>query len=169
MMKKDFIYLTQRENTSRGSRRQQRGEGKSRLPAEQETQSRAWSQDSWDHDLSQRQMLNWLSHPGAPISYFNSYLEHLLQWTTWNAFCMTISLLRCTSAFQKLFNEFMRKVVIVAVNYMVIDINDNMIACKTRHKSMDGGIDRTLQMERVNSYSRIYLVMIPQYWHHLFW
>ena len=25
---------------------------------------------SWDHDLSRRQMLNWLSHPGAQIVYF---------------------------------------------------------------------------------------------------
>lgn len=45
----------------------------------------------------------------------------------------------------------MRKVTIVAVNYMVMDFNDNMIVGKAHQESMDGGTDRTLQIEKVNS------------------
>ena len=30
----------------------------------------------WDHELSRSQMLNWLSHPGAPVS-LNFYSQHL--------------------------------------------------------------------------------------------
>ena len=57
---KDFIYLA--ESTSRGSKKKG---GNNQAPLG------AWSpmQDliigSWDHDLSQRHMLNWLSHLGA--------------------------------------------------------------------------------------------------------
>ena len=59
-----FIYLT--ESTSRQSDRQR----------EREKQAFRWARslmwDSipgpWNHDLSWRQMLNWLSHPGVPAN-----------------------------------------------------------------------------------------------------
>ena len=51
---KDFIYLFEREKKGRGRGR------RSRLPGEQ-----APSQ-AQDHNLSRRQMLNYLSFPGTP-------------------------------------------------------------------------------------------------------
>jgi len=42
------------------------GEGEAGFPP-------SWEPDSpepWDHDLSPRQSLNQLSHPGAPVFYF---------------------------------------------------------------------------------------------------
>ena len=50
-----FIYLRKRESMSRG-----KGRGRSRLPAKQHQ----------DHELSQRQTLNQLSHPGAPYCIY---------------------------------------------------------------------------------------------------
>ena len=49
----------------------QRERRRSRLPAKQQ----AWhgqgsTPEPWDHDLSPRQALNWLSHPGAPKGEF---------------------------------------------------------------------------------------------------
>ena len=38
------------------------------LPAEQEAQTQALIPGPLDHDLSQRQTLNQLSHPGIPVS-----------------------------------------------------------------------------------------------------
>ena len=43
-----------------------RGREKSRLPTEQGPQCEAQSRELWDHDLSQRQTLKPLSHPGDP-------------------------------------------------------------------------------------------------------
>ena len=60
-----FPYLrkSDSENTSRGRcRRRER----SRLPTKQGVPCGALSQQPQDQDLSQRQMLNQLSHPGAP-------------------------------------------------------------------------------------------------------
>ena len=33
----------------------------------------AWIHELWDHDLSWSQMLNRLSHPGAPLPYFSNW------------------------------------------------------------------------------------------------
>ena len=71
LLNSDYLmYLFQRESTSM-SREKGRGKGRSRLPTEQGARHGAQSQDpripgSQDHDLSWRQSLNWLSHPGAP-------------------------------------------------------------------------------------------------------
>ena len=59
-----FFILFETENTSGGQR-------------EREKQTLCWAGSpilGWipgprDHDLSYRQMLNWLSHPGAPVIY----------------------------------------------------------------------------------------------------
>ena len=42
---------------------------------EKQAPRKAGSPGSWDHDLSQRQMLNSLSHSGAPI--FNKFLRSI--------------------------------------------------------------------------------------------
>ena len=57
-----FIWQTMYTHTSRGR-------GRSRLPMEQGG-SLTWSSipGPWDHDLSRRQTLNQLNHPGAPQS-----------------------------------------------------------------------------------------------------
>ena len=63
-----FIYLREREHKP--------GKGRSRLPSKRGGQHRAQSHNPgimtwpWDHDLSWRQMLNQLSHPGAPASFY---------------------------------------------------------------------------------------------------
>ena len=56
---------TQRE--SEGQRHRQRGKEKQ---ASHRAESLTWGSipGPWDHDLSQRQMLNWLSYPGVPLS-----------------------------------------------------------------------------------------------------
>ena len=63
-----FIFLTERERTHRQSSKQR----------EREKQAPRWAESpiwgsilgSWDHDLSQRQTLNQLSHPGTLIMQF---------------------------------------------------------------------------------------------------
>ena len=35
------------------------------------------SHDLWDHDLSQNQMLKWLSHPGAPRVIFQKLRSYM--------------------------------------------------------------------------------------------
>ena len=59
---KDFIYLTERERTQ-GGEAASRGRGSSPCWA----RNLLWGliPAYWDHDPSRRQMLNWLSHPGA--------------------------------------------------------------------------------------------------------
>ena len=54
-----FVYLTEREHKQ--AEPQAEGEGE-QLPAEQRA-------GPWDRDLSQRQILNRLSHPGTPGKY----------------------------------------------------------------------------------------------------
>ena len=46
---------------------------------QQKAQEGAWTQELWDHDLSQSQMLNQLSHPDAPIFNFLRSLHTVLQ------------------------------------------------------------------------------------------
>ena len=57
-----------------------RGRGRSRLPAKQEANvGFMWGSipRPSDHDLSQRQMLKGLSHPGAPCgAYFKNKTKH---------------------------------------------------------------------------------------------
>ena len=69
-----FIYLTERESAhTQGERRQM----------EREKQAPCWVGSPtwylilgpWNHDLSQRQTPNWLSHPGAP-SWGVLFLSH---------------------------------------------------------------------------------------------
>ena len=60
----DFIYLFLGERVWAWIGGRGRRKARSRLPAEQGALGGAQLQD-WVHDLSQRQMLNWLSHPGA--------------------------------------------------------------------------------------------------------
>ena len=66
-----YIYLFDRERDSQREREHKQGEWE----REREKQTPCWAgspmwgsiPDPWDHDLSQRQMLNHLSHPGAPF------------------------------------------------------------------------------------------------------
>ena len=70
-----YLCIWQRESMSRG-----RGRGRSRLPAGQGAQLRTGSQDPEIMTQAEwRQMLNWLSHPGASIFPFflNSYTSPL--------------------------------------------------------------------------------------------
>ena len=55
---KDFIYLRERGHETGGGTE---GEGEAGSPL-----SREPNVESWDHDLSWRQMLNQLNHPSAP-------------------------------------------------------------------------------------------------------
>ena len=58
-----FIYLTEREITSR-QRGRQRERGK-QAPCRAESPMRGLIPGPWDHDLSQRRGFNPLSHPGV--------------------------------------------------------------------------------------------------------
>ena len=71
-----FLKIIHEKHTERG---RDRGKGRSRLPAG----SPMWDSipRSWDHDLSQRQMLN-QSHPGIPelnTSYSNGKSPHFIR------------------------------------------------------------------------------------------
>jgi len=61
---KDFIYLIEKE-WAREHKRDRQAEGEADSPL---SGSRMWDLilGPWDHDLSQRQMLIQLSHPGVP-------------------------------------------------------------------------------------------------------
>ena len=61
---KDFYFIFEREKEHEWGWSRRRG--RSKILTEQGAWLGAWSQD---HDLGQRQMLNWLSHPGTS-SYF---------------------------------------------------------------------------------------------------
>ena len=63
------LYLREREKEHKQGAGAERG--RSKLPTEQRTQQRgALIPGPWNHDLSQRQTLNRLSHPGAPAHLF---------------------------------------------------------------------------------------------------
>ena len=78
-----FIYLRETAREWEGTQVR----GRSRLPTEQEAWCRARSQDPGIHDLSQRQRVNQLRHPGAPglahlVFSFPQYsflLEHIME------------------------------------------------------------------------------------------
>ena len=68
-----FIYIwerqKQRQSTSRRGAEREGDRIWSRLQAlscQHRAWCRAWTHKQWAHDLSRSQMLNWLSHPGAP-------------------------------------------------------------------------------------------------------
>ena len=70
-----FIWERNRESTSRGKGR---GEGRSRLPTKQGAQQWGSIPGPRDHHLNQRQLLNWLSYPGALKSIcINVLCQHL--------------------------------------------------------------------------------------------
>ena len=62
-----IIYLLIRE---REHREEEEERWRSGLPTEQGAQHGTQSQDPWNHDLSQRQMLNQQNHPDDTIRYF---------------------------------------------------------------------------------------------------
>ena len=65
--KNNFIYLLERKRGARESMCSEKGQG------QMEKQTPCWAgslmqgliPELWDHDLTRRQMLNWLSHPGT--------------------------------------------------------------------------------------------------------
>ena len=59
-----YLFIWERERGHKQGDRQR----------EKQTPCGAGSPELWDHDLSWRQTLNWLSHPGAPFSQFNFFL-----------------------------------------------------------------------------------------------
>ena len=69
-----YFWERERESVSRGGRDRGTHRNQSRLQALR-CQHRAWhrprTHEPQDHDLSQSQMLNWLSYPGAPKCFFN--------------------------------------------------------------------------------------------------
>ena len=69
-----FIYLSERANEHKPNKG--RGEKKGRRRGRISVGSPTWSSipGLWDHDLSQRQTLNLLSHPGALLSLYLSCL-----------------------------------------------------------------------------------------------
>ena len=87
-----FNYLFERESvkeiTSRGSQRE------NRLAAEQGVQCWAPSQDPGDHDLSQKQMLNQLSHPGVPVKALSKkvwqFLTNLKLYLPYDLACLLL-------------------------------------------------------------------------------
>ena len=60
-----YIFDRERREQAQVGGAADRGRGKSRVAMEQGSPCRARSQNPWDHDLSQRQTLNLLSHPGT--------------------------------------------------------------------------------------------------------
>ena len=64
-----FLFLKERESMSGGRAERGRHRIRSRLQAPScQHKAQCWAQihEPWDHDLSQSQMVNRLSHPGAP-------------------------------------------------------------------------------------------------------
>ena len=75
------FYLFIREWAQAGEATSRERRGKSRLATEQEAWHGAQLVPApWDHDLSRRQTLNGLSHPGTPLcfSFLNSRLNRKL-------------------------------------------------------------------------------------------
>ena len=72
-----FIYFWKRERERERERERGRQRARHRiwsrlqaLSCQQRARRRAQTHGLWDHDLSQSQMLNLLSHPGAPSCFF---------------------------------------------------------------------------------------------------
>ena len=67
-----FVFLRESRSATGEGRERGRHRMQSRFQAPS-CQHRAWhgaqTHKPWDHDLSQSQTLNWMSHPGAPCSY----------------------------------------------------------------------------------------------------
>ena len=83
------VYIVLREREREREREQGRGRerGKHRIWSRLQAPSRqcraqcragAWTHELWDHDLNRSQVLNWLSHPGAPGSLVSWWLCPLL-------------------------------------------------------------------------------------------
>ena len=65
-----YLFIWQSARKRKSPRRGNgRGRGRGRHPTEQRAWCGAWPQDP-DHDLSWKQTLNWLSHPGDPTPVF---------------------------------------------------------------------------------------------------
>ena len=85
--KKDFIYLRERQKVQeRTNRRGGEGQKEREKPSPRWTGRpiRGSTPGSWDHDLSWRQTLYWLSHPGAPTWCMLDWTEYIVQW--WKLF-----------------------------------------------------------------------------------
>ena len=61
---KIFICLFEREN-EQGERQREK-----QIPHGAGKPTQGWIPGPWDHDLSQRQLLNHLSHSGVPVLFF---------------------------------------------------------------------------------------------------
>ena len=73
-LKRYYLFIWERESGERISRQ----EREKQAPRGQGAQSGIRSQDLEDHDLTQRQTLNQLSHPGVPTTLtFAFHLSHL--------------------------------------------------------------------------------------------
>ena len=73
-----YLFLREREREQGWGRERRRHRMRSRLQAlscRHKVQYRAQTHKLWDHDLSQSQMFNWLSHPGDPrILFFFKFI-----------------------------------------------------------------------------------------------
>ena len=65
-----FIHFWEREYEQGRDRERETEHLKWALHWQQRTRCGAWTHQPWDHDLSWRWMLNWLSHPGAQFFVF---------------------------------------------------------------------------------------------------
>ena len=61
-------FEREREREQEHEQGEVRGRGRSKLPTEQGTQCWGSIPGPWDRDLSQKQTLHWLSHPGALVA-----------------------------------------------------------------------------------------------------
>ena len=64
------VCLFLRERESRGGGRHRLRSRLQALSCQYRAWCGIWTHEPWDHDLSWSQMLNWLSHPGAPYGLF---------------------------------------------------------------------------------------------------
>ena len=75
-----FIYLFQREKARMGGRAKREADRESQ--AGSKLSAPAWcaapTHKPWDRDLSQSQVLNWLSHPDAPVLSFSKCLPFII-------------------------------------------------------------------------------------------
>ena len=70
LLKDFYLFIWQREITSRQRGRQRETE-EEQAPCWAESPMRDFIPGPWDHDLSRRQRLNPLNHPGAPGIFLN--------------------------------------------------------------------------------------------------
>ena len=98
---KIYLLIWQRESreSSRQKEREKQAEGKEKL-APCRAGSLMWgsSPGPWDHDLSRRQMLTWLSHQGSVSSFISSlcnrsFSKTLSVWLFGE--CMKVSFMAC--------------------------------------------------------------------------